>query len=34
MDDTSIAYLALVIVAFAVFALSLLANSWKTRDGK
>jgi hypothetical protein len=34
MDDMSIAYIALVIVAFAAFAFSLAANSWNTRNWK
>jgi len=34
MEDTSIAFLALVIVAFAAFAVSLWANSRKTHDWK
>lgn len=34
MDNMSIAFITLVIVAFAVFAVSLAANSWKTHDWK
>jgi hypothetical protein len=32
MDNGSIAYIVLVIVAFSAFAITLFASSWKTRD--